>query len=57
MDIPGFVAILAVNAFVITLRVVYNIMAMVLVIHVVVFIIWKILPHTVVIQEKEGCRE
>lgn len=59
LEITNLIVIPLFNAFIITLGVVYNIMTMVVppIILVIVFLIWKILPRTVVIQEKEGSRE
>lgn len=55
----SFVAIPLFRADVVTLGLVYNIMTKIIppIILAVVFLIWKILSCTVVIQEKEGSRE
>lgn len=59
LEITNFIVIPLFNVAIIVLGIVYNIMTMVLpaATLVVVFLIWKILPCTVVIQEKEGSRE
>lgn len=59
LQITSYVVISLFNAAIIGLGVIYNIMAMVVppILLVIVFLIWIILPRTVVIQEKEGSRE
>lgn len=59
LQITSYVVIPLFNAAIIGLGVIYNIMAMVVppILLVIVFLIWIILPRTVVIQEKEGSRE
>lgn len=59
LEIVSLVVIPLFNAAIVALGVVYNIMTMIVppIILAVVFLIWIILPRTVVIQEKEGSRE
>lgn len=59
LEITGLVVVPLFNGTIIVYGIVYNIMTMVLpaVTLVVLFLIWKILPRTVVSQEKEGSRE
>lgn len=59
LKITSYVIVLLFNATIVGLGVIYNIMTMVVppVLLVIMFLIWIMLPRTVVIQEKEGSRE
>lgn len=59
LEIVSLVVSALFNAAIVALGLIYNVMTMVVppVLLVIVFLIWIILPRTVVIQEKEGSRE